>query len=246
MPCFTTEDLLIKSRRSHHKYHSPQNRSKPQGKTVLFSIIILILSNSLNAQNIGYYNPDHTNKFFFKTGIGYGVANNPITGQHDNNPRGGITLNASLGHRFNERFSIGFGPSFWIEGQDILDNSASNNEVPSNKRTLVTLDGYYQLFQKLPLQIRLGAGIGSMVYTPNQKVVSSDNNGISKTEITNGFAAVAGLIYRIRVAQKFDLYPSLNFNYGKLEPQKIPYASLINHHKASLVADLRISTFIFF
>ena len=242
MPCFLTDvnsidpDQPITPTFQIHRILS---------RTVIISFLLFAVK-PVMAQNTVYFNPEKDATFFFKAGVGYGIAYNPVYDQSENKIRGGITLNASLGYRFHERFSIGFGPSFWIEGKDVMDNSASNNEVPSNKRTLVTLDGYYQPFQKLPLQIKLGAGIGSMVYTPSQKVVTSDNNGISKTEITNGFAAAAGLIYRIRVAQKLDLYPSLNFNYGKLEPQKIPYSSLINHHQASIVADLRISAFIFF
>jgi len=246
MPRLITDDLFIQP----HPYNTcRKHKNKPIhviSKLTLVFFLILASNNNLSAQNIGYYNPDQSAKFFFNAGIGYGVANNPVKIPGESGMRGGITVGAALGYRFSEKFSLGFGPSFWFEGRDVTDNSASNNEHPSNKRTLVTLDGYYKPFQKLPLQFRLGAGIGTFVYTPNKNVVSSDNNGISKTEITSGFASSAGLIYKMNLGEKISLFPSLNFGYGRLEPQKIQYETIIDHKKASIITDIRINAFVFF
>lgn len=245
-PCTATDAFRIPLHQPKTTSRTSRNTSRSFLTLMLFFSIQLMASNSLFAQNPGYYNADQMTRFFFSAGIGYGLANNPVTDPDESKTRGGLTLSATLGYRFTERFSIGFGPSFWIEGRDVADNSASNNESPANKRTTVTVDGYFKPVRKIPLQLRLGAGVGSFVYTPGKNVVSADNNGISKTEITGGFAANAGVVYQISLGEKISLFPSVNFWYGNLERQKIQYETLIDHKKSSLVSDIRINAFLFF
>jgi hypothetical protein len=154
---------------------------------------------------------------------------------------GGLVVSGSLGYRFSSKWSLEFGPSIWIEGRDVMNNGAANNERPSNKRTLISFNGLYKPFIRIPVQVKLGAGIGSIIYTPNKSVVIADGKGTSNTEFASGIAGCIGLIGEVRLSPKIKIHPSLNFTISDINQQKIDYSSNINHHKPSITTDFRLN-----
>lgn len=221
-------------------------KSNPDSVNVLLysSVILLMILAPWNGASAGlpeYFSENKDRAFFLGAGLGYGVSNQPFYNSTSGNSVGGVTLSASLGYRFNRRFSLDFGPSFWIEGKDAFDNSAQNNERPSNKRTIICLNGYVRPFERMPVHLKAGIGVGTLVFTPRKQVVFADRNGISETEITGGFAANFAFIYEWKLSEKMTLYPSAGLWYLSLDEQKIKYATEINDSRSSLTGDLRLN-----
>lgn len=208
---------------------------------LLTLFLSILVSHSATPQ--GYFNPMREKKLFLNVGIGFGVANQPLHIQ--SKAATGITVSGAVGFRFNSRFAFDFGPSFWLESADLFDGSAQNNERPQNRRSLVSLNGYYRPVKHGPFQLRIGAGFGSLVYTPKDQVVRIESGYITRTEITQGFGATAGVLYEWPLSPGIKIHPSIIFSYTNLEPQKIDHETLINHHKPSLTGEFRMNVYLF-
>jgi len=179
--------------------------------------------------------------FIFSAGVGYGISNNPCTNCNEKFTIGGATFSISLGYKINEKFKIEFGPSFWIEGNDLINKNVADSERPNNKRTTVTFAASYTASQRFPLSVKLGGGAGVLNFTPDKSTVKFEDNKFDQTEIFKGFAGTLGLAYEIELSQKIKLFPSLNFWYIQMEQPQIEYNSYINYKKASLTTDFRIN-----
>lgn len=174
-------------------------------------------------------------------GIGYGVSNNPCSGcENSDQLLSGLVLNASLGYRISPKFIIDFGPSIWIEGKDVFKNNNAS-ERPANKRMLIAFNGYYFPSKNCPLNFKLGAGIGNLLYTPEQSRVVPDSKTFEDSEFMSGLAANFGIQYSIKISQVFEIHPSVNLWYTELSNPEISYKTYIDKSKASVTSDFRIN-----
>ncbi len=216
-------------------------------KPVIRVILLVTVFTGINGLNGAYCGePEYLklkeNKpFVFSAGFGYGIANNPCGNCNENSAIGGATLSLSLGYKINERFKIEFGPSFWIEGNDLINKNVADSERPNNKRTLVTFTGSYTPFRNVPLAIALGGGAGLLNYTPEKSTVSFYENKFATTEIFRGFAGTLGVSYKLNLCEKIKLFPSMNFWYMDLQKPKISYNTHTDYKKASVISDFRVS-----
>jgi hypothetical protein len=134
----------------------------------------------------------------------------------------------------------------WIKSKDVFSNDLPAGERTSNKRMLVTFNGYYLLHNKFPLSLKLGAGTGNIVYSPERVTVSADGKKNDPTEYLSGIAATAAVLYEWKLSDRFTVHPSLHFWYTDLNKQKIAYNSAVDHRKPSITADFRIQFFLNF
>lgn len=178
--------------------------------------------------------------FVFSFGTGYGISNNPCRECTENKNSGGAVFAFSLGYRINNHFRIDFGPSFWIEGKDLFNNSVSDGERPNNKRTNITFSASYKVSEKFPLNFRLGAGAGLLNYTPERDVVTTDQKTFDETEIFKGLSVTGGLGYELKISRKINLQPSVNLWYLKMEKPDIDYTSYIDPSKPSFTTEFRL------
>jgi hypothetical protein len=211
------------------------------------AILLFILLNAtvrLNAQGELHFNPVKDKPFVFAIGAGYGISNNPCREVKSNeNILNGITLSASLGYHVTKKIKLDFGPVIWIKSADLFSNNLPAEETTSNKRMLVSFNAYYLLSNKIPFSVKIGAGVGSMVYSPERTTVSTDGKQNNPTEFYSGFAATASLIYDLKLSEKIILHPTLNLWYTDLQKQKIDYVSAIDTEKHSMSGDLRVQMF---
>lgn len=179
----------------------------------------------------------------FALGFGYGIANNPCTDCNTSLSSNGLLVAASLGYKVNSRFKLDFGPAVWIEGKDIPGGSNAKNEAPANKRLVISFNGYYSPFHKIPLSLKLGAGIGSIVYTNENRRVSIDNQSTENTEFMSGFAGTAALIYSLQLSPSLKIHPSLNISYTDITAPDSTFHGYLDSSKPSIITDLRINLF---
>ncbi len=177
--------------------------------------------------------------FVFSLGAGYGISNNPCR-ECAGDPTGGVTVAFSLGYKVSEKLRIDFGPSFWIEGNDLLNNNVADSERPNNKRTTITFGATWMPFSNFPITTRIGAGAGVLNYTPDRDVVTADEKTYEETEIFKGVSAVAGFGYELRISNKVKLHPCINLWYLGMESQELNYKSYIDPAKPSLTGEFRI------
>ncbi len=185
--------------------------------------------------------PTKPKQMILGIGAGYGVSNNPCSDcENSDQLLSGLVLNASLGYRISPRFIVDFGPTIWIEGKDVIkDNNASDR--PSNKRMLIAFNGYYFPFKNSPLNFKLGAGIGNLLYTPEQPTVVADSKTYEDSEFMSGLAGNFGIQYSFKLSQIFEIHPSFNLWYTELSNPEISYKTYIDKSKASVTADFRIN-----
>lgn len=179
--------------------------------------------------------------FIFTAGFGYGIANNPCRNCDNHKAIGGGTFSLSMGYIINDKIKIEFGPSFWIEGKDLINKNVPDSERPNNKRTIVTFTGSYKPFNYCPLSIKLGAGAGILNFTPEKTTVKTDANKFEETEIFKGFTGTFGLAYDFQLCPKIKMYPSLNFWYIQLQKPQIAYDSYLNYKQAAIMGDIRVN-----
>ncbi len=182
----------------------------------------------------------------FNLGIGYGISNNPTHINNEPMYLQGAVIAGSLGYKISEKFKIGFGPSIWIESKDILNKFSSGPAKPANKRMIVSFDGYYSPFKNFPLSIKLGAGIGTVVYTKENRRISIDSKTTNNTEFMSGFAGTASLIYQIRISQSLKIYPSLNFSYTDINNPDATYEGYLDAGKPSITYDFKANFLFYF
>ncbi len=207
---------------------------------LLALLLVFPCSNSLAGEH-EKLSPTKPKLIILGVGAGYGVSNNPCADcENSDQLLSGIVLNASLGYRISPRFIIDFGPSIWIEGKDVFNNS-NVTERPANKRMLIAFNGYYFPFKNSPLNFKLGAGIGNLLYTPEESRVVPDSKTFEDSEFMSGLAGNFGIQYSIKITQVFEIHPSANFWYTELANPEIPYKTYIDKSKASITSDLRIN-----
>ena len=210
-----------------------------------YPLLILIMWLTLTdhkclAGDPGYIKLNDNKPFFISAGGGYGMSNNPCR-NCAKSTIGGITFSATLGYRINNSFKIEFGPSFWIEGNDLFNDNVSDAERPNNKRTVVTFIGTWSPFRMVPIGFKLGGGAGILNYTPEKSTVKSQENKFDETEIFKGWSGVFGITYEIKLNPKLTLNPSANFWYIQLQQPEIEYESYIDYHSYSITTDLRLN-----
>ncbi len=213
---------------------------------VLTGIQMLAGRTSLLASNPEYFNPVPAKPFVLTLGIGYGISNDPVLQKESSVMPGGITLSGSLGYKLNKRFSLDFGPAVWIESHEIFQAGVASGERSSNKRMLISFNGYYLLSNEIPLTIKLGGGIGTLVYSPHKNTVVVDSRQNEQTEFLNGPAFTASVIYKLKLNDKLSMHPSVNFWYIDLKPADIEYLSNIDTGKPSTTTDFRLQFFFSF
>ncbi len=179
--------------------------------------------------------------FVFSAGIGYGIVNNPCKNCDDQSAIGGITISGALGYKINDKFKIEFGPSFWIERNDLLNKNVADSERPNNKRTIVTFTGSYIISKQIPLSVRLGGGAGLLNYTPEKTTVKTEEDKFSRTEIFKGFTGTFGISYELNLTPRLKLFPSLSLWYIHLENAAINYTSFVDYSKPMLTTDFRLN-----
>ncbi len=211
------------------------------GALVLAGAILMAFHQNSFAGEPEFVKLKENKPFVFSAGIGYGVSNNPCRNCDDNTSVGGAVISMSMGYKINDKFKIEFGPSFWIEGKDLLNKNVADSERPNNKRTTVTFAGTYSPFQRFPLSFKLGGGAGILNYTPEKSTVKLDESKFTETEIFKGFAGTFGLSYEFQLCPKIKIHPSLNLTYIQLEQPKIEYNSYMDYKKASITTDFRIN-----
>jgi hypothetical protein len=185
-----------------------------------------------------YQAPPARGSFMFSAQSGYGITSSNQKGPGNSNPLHGITVSFSLGFRFSDHFCLEAGPSFWLSATDVFTSNAAGKEKPVDKRTLVTLSGVYRISDKFPLSVRLGAGAGSLVYTPAKNTVTLDEQKFGKTEIISGLGGMTGVSYRFRLSEKTDLFTGINCWYLHLNEPDISYDSAIDWNQPSLTTEL--------
>lgn len=216
-------------------------------KPVFRVVLLVAILTGISGLNRGYCGePEYlklkeAKPFVFSAGFGYGFANNLCSNCNENSTIGGATFSLSLGYKINERFKIEFGPSFWIEGSDLINKNVADSERPNNKRTLVTFTGSYTPFRNVPFSVALGGGAGLLNYTPEKSTVSFYENKFASTEIFRGFAGTLGVSYKLNLCEKIQLFPSINFWYMDLQKPKIIYNAHTDYKKASVTSDFRVS-----
>ena len=222
---------------------------KMKKNPIIFKIMCMaILFAIIGATDLLGSEPDYVlnNKpknIVFGLGFGYGVANSPCKDCTSTLSANGILVAASLGYKINEKFKLDFGPSVWIEGKDIPGGNNSKNEAPANKRLVISFNGYYSPFHKIPLSLKLGAGIGSIVYTKEKRRVSIDNKSTENTEFMSGLAGTAGLIYSLKLSPSFTIHPSLNVSYADITSSDSTFQGYLDAGKPSIIADVRVNFF---
>ncbi|MBL0341613.1 MAG: hypothetical protein IPP71_12125 [Bacteroidetes bacterium] len=177
----------------------------------------------------------------FGIGIGYGIANNPCRDCNDSKALSGIVLSGSLGYKISKRFKIDFGPTVWIESKDDYNSKGSASNKSANKRMMITFNGYYSPIKNLPLSTKIGAGIGTLIYSRENPRVTVDNKTTNNTEFMNGFALTASVLYSIQVVHNLKIHPSLSVWYTDLAAPSPAYNSYIDPAKPSITSDLRVN-----
>ena len=209
-------------------------------KLLMLLAIICGTATFVHSQSAGRVRLPDDRHFVFSFGTGYGISNNPCRECEEKKAEGGAVFAFALGYRINNHFRIDFGPSFWIAGNDLFNNSVADSERPNNKRTVITFSATYLFSEKFPLHARLGAGAGVLNYTPERAVVTTDQKSFEKTEIFKGFSVVGGLGYEVELSPKIELLPAVNFWYLKMEKPDFEYASYMDHSKPSLTTEIRL------
>ena len=215
---------------------------------ICFSLFLIFTGNSskIYAKDPEFFDPSPGKPFIFSLGLGYGISNNPSLNSNDEKILKGITFSGTLGYRLGKRFMVDFGPVIWVKSEDIFRNELPSGERTSNKRMLVSFNGYYLLHKKFPLTLKLGAGVGSLVYSPERATVSADGKKNDPTEYFSGPAATGAVIYKFKLSDKITLHPSMHFWYTDLKDQKIEYVSGVDHQQPSITSDFRIQMFLHF
>lgn len=188
-----------------------------------------------------YVKLNDNKSFVFSAGVGYGLSNNICKKCDSNSPVGGATLALSMGYKINSKFMIEFGPTFWIEANDLINKNVADSERPNNKRTTVTFTGTYSPFNNCPLAIRLGGGAGIINYTPEKTTVKSDENKFEQTEIFKGYAGTLGFTYELKLCPKLKAYPLLNVWMIQPGEPAIKYNSYVNYKKVAVTSEMRIN-----
>src|SRR5688572_31449422 len=163
----------------------------PDVKRIFYSfcLVLFVLCTSNHQVLAGepeYLKLPESRPFYFSAGFGYGISNNPCRNCEEDKSIAGPTFSFSLGYKINRKFKIEFGPTFWLEANDLGNKNVASSDKPANKRTLVTFTGSYQPFEKVPLTFKLGGGAGLLNYTPDTKTVTTDEQKFDDTEIFKG------------------------------------------------------------
>jgi hypothetical protein len=207
---------------------------------LIFSLTCAGLLYAFNCQGQEpvYYKSPLKQQFVLSAGAGYGFSNNLCNTCESNEWIGGMTFMVNMGYRLNEKITIEAGPTFWFEGDDLVNKNVADDQRPNNKRTFIMLNATYQHSVKFPLSFRLGAGAGSICFTPDKETVRSGEQSYENTEIFKGYSIAGGLMYEVTLCRQLKMNPSLNFYYIGFESGNAAYNSKINYERASITMDI--------
>ncbi len=208
-----------------------------------FGLFLLIISgHNLCGQNFqkksDYKIPPGASRFYVAAQTGYGITTSNFKDEFHDDYLHGITVAFSLGYRCTDRLYIEAGPAFWLSANDLFDSNAASKEKPVDKRTLVTLAGAYSISRNFPLTIRIGAGAGNLVFTPQKQTINAGEDAYDKTEIIAALGGMAGISYPFRLSSKASLYTGFNCWYMDLQEPQINYKSTISCAQSSVTAEL--------
>ncbi|HMT28797.1 MAG TPA: hypothetical protein PKD91_05910 [Bacteroidia bacterium] len=209
--------------------------------TLLIGIICSVAPLISNAGEPEFFFKQHPKQMVLDLGFGYGVSNNPCTGCDDSDKLiGGPVFHLSLGYQINPRFKVDFGPTLWVEGKDVYQKNNSADR-PANKRMIISFNGYYFPIKNNPLNFKLGAGVGNLLYTPENNKVVPDSKTYDNSEFLSGFAGTFSVAYSLKICPALKIHPSFNLWYTDLSNNKSTYKSYIDDKKHSVTSDFRAS-----
>lgn len=181
-------------------------------------------------------------QFYVKAGTGYGLTNRMVKGD-ENSQVHGITFNMSLGYKISEKIAISFGPSLWVDQNDLFNDKTANGARPSNKKMSVQFTGLYKPFNSIHLVVNGGIGVGTVVYSPARPIVAVDGRQSPSAEYHGGVSYTFGLGYLCKIKSKLKLMPQLQYTGLNLNEKKSESYHLINTQSQSFLLEAGLNLF---
>ena len=210
-------------------------------KATIIALFTVVLSGN-TSQAGGFDNllPERNRPFsaMIRTGIGTTTSNTFLKGE--NKYRTGALFSLQLGYQVSKRFSLEFGPAFWLAASDLFSSTGTGNTKPVDQRTFITINGVYKCCMRWPVEIRLGGGVGNFVYTPKDNLVSAETARYADTEVLTGFTGTAGVCFPVKLFARLDIRPAINFWYMDLRSPQLSYLTAVDHSRPSLTADAEL------
>ena len=179
-------------------------------------------------------------QFYVKAGTGYGLTNRMVKGDENTHVHG-TTFNLALGYQISEQISVSFGPSLWVDNNDLLKQKSANESRPSNKKMSVQFVCMVKPFKKFNLILNGGLGVGTVVYSPSRSTVAIDGKQATNAEYHGGFSYAAGLGYSVKLKPNFKLLPMVQYSGLNLNEKSTESYHLINTRKNSFLLETGVN-----
>lgn len=181
-------------------------------------------------------------QFYIKAGTGYGLTNRLVKG--DENTRvHGVTFNMSLGYKISEKISLSFGPSLWVDQNDLFNDKTANGALPSNKKMSVHFTGFYEPFNRIHLVVNGGIGVGTVVYSPARPIVAVDGRQSPAAEYHGGVSYAFGLGYLCKIKSNLRLQPHIQYTGLNFNEKESESYHLINTKSQSYLLEAGMNLF---
>ncbi|MBL7914094.1 MAG: hypothetical protein JNL49_03540 [Bacteroidia bacterium] len=181
-------------------------------------------------------------QFYIKAGTGYGLTNRLV--KEDENSRvHGVTFNMSLGYKISEKISLSFGPSLWVDQNDLFNDKTANGARPSNKKMSVHFNGLYQPFSSIHLVVNGGIGVGTVVYSPARPIVAVDGRQSPTAEYHGGVSYAFGLGYLCKIKSNLRLQPQIQYTGLNFNEKESESYHLINTKSQSYLLEAGVNLF---
>ncbi|MBK8876902.1 MAG: hypothetical protein IPN13_24645 [Bacteroidetes bacterium] len=181
-------------------------------------------------------------QFYVKAGTGYGFTNRMVKGD-ENTHVPGITFNMSLGYKISDKIAVSFGPSLWVDQNDLINDKTANGARPSNKKMSVHFTGFYEPFNSIHVVVNGGIGVGTVVYSPARPIVAVDGKQSPAAEYHGGVSYAFGLGYLCKIKSNLRLLPQLQYTGLNLNESDSESYHLINTKSQSFLLEAGINLF---
>lgn len=181
-------------------------------------------------------------QFYIKAGTGYGLTNRLVKGDEHTRVHG-ITFNLSLGYKISEKIAVSFGPSLWVDQNDLFNHKTANGVRPSNKKMAVHFTALYEPFNTIHLVVNGGIGVGTVVYSPAHPIVAVDGRQSPTAEYHGGISYAFGLGYLCKIKSNLRLQPQLQYTRLNFNEKESESYHLINTKSQSYLMEAGLNLF---
>lgn len=158
-----------------------------------------------------YSNPALTKNFSLNASCGYGITNSLLKDKVKSARQSGVAIDFSLEYKLSRKVSFSFGPYFWIEQNDFSETNSSAGNNASDRRMMVTLQSHFKPFNKMPLTLSAGIGMGTAMYAEGNSKVTIDTRKQPEAEYHGGTAVTAGVSYPFRIRNHVMIAPGASY-----------------------------------